>query len=210
MELYTEFYSAFEKLEQERCIKLAHDALKNGDIDVKDLYETVLRKSLANLTDIETDLNHKIWKEHIQSGIVRTIIEQANPYVLNKRNNSLLLKAAVICPDGEQHELGARMVSDYIRMMGFETFFVGRDTPRDEIHDLIETLKLDVIAISVTNYYNLSKAIQMVQDIKQNFPAIKLIVGGRGLDVNSEAFHELGIDVTRSFEDIQRVLGTNL
>jgi len=210
MELYTDFYSAFEKLEQEKCIKLAHDALENGDIDVKDLYELVLRKSLANLTDIETDLNHKIWKEHIQSGIVRTIIEQANPFVLSKRNKTLLSKAAIICPDGEQHELGARMVSDYIRMMGYETFFVGRDTPRDEIHDLIETLNLNVVAISVTNYYNLSKALQIVQDIKQNFPSIKLVVGGRGLDVNSEAFHEIGVDVTHSFEDIQRILGSNL
>jgi methanogenic corrinoid protein MtbC1 len=210
MELYTEFYSAFEKLEQEKCIKLAHDALKNGVIDVKDLYESILRKSLANLTDIETDINHKIWKEHIQSGIVRTIIEQANPYVLSKRSTESLLKAAVICPDGEQHELGARMVSDYIRMLGYETFFVGRDTPRNELHDLINTLKVDVIAISVTNYYNLSKALQMVQDIKNNFPNIKLIVGGRGLDVNAESFVELGVDVTHSYDDIQTVLRPNL
>ncbi len=207
MSLYEKFYLAFDQLEQEKCIQLAKDALLNEEISVVDLYENVLRKSLSHLTDIETDLNHKIWKEHIQSGIVRTIIEIANAYVLKNRTSLPLKRAAVICPDGEQHELGARMVSDYIRMCGYETFFVGRDTPRDEIHDCILGLNLNLIAISVTNHYNLSKAIQMVTDIQTNFPEIKLIIGGKAIEMNSEVFLSMGVDVTRNFDDIRRVVG---
>lgn len=208
MGLYEDFYLAFEKLEQEKCIQIVNNALLKEEISIIDLYENVLRRSLSNLTDIETDLNHKIWKEHIQSGIIRTIIEMANPYVLNSRETALNRRAAVLCPDGEQHELGARMVSDYIRMMGYETYFVGRDTPRDEIHDLILSLNLDLIAISVTNYYNLTKAVQMVNDIQKSFPNIKLIVGGKGLEINSELLISKDVEVAHSIDDIRRVLGS--
>lgn len=207
MHLYEAFYDAFEKLEQEKCIELVNDALKNQSISIEDLYENVLRMSMSHLTDVESDVNHKIWKEHIQSGIIRSVIEMAYPYVLSQRNMIASKRAAVICPDGEQHELGARMVSDYIRMMGFETFFVGRDTPRKELFDLIDSLKLDLIAISVTNYYNLSKAVQMVSFIESNFPSIKLIVGGKGFEMNPNLFDQNKVQVTHTYEDIKRVLG---
>lgn len=207
MSLYEDFYDAFEKLEQEKCIELISNALKNQEVSIIDLYENVLRKSMAHLTDVETDVNHKIWKEHIQSGIVRSVIELAYPYVLNSRNTKPLKRAAVICPDGEQHELGARMVSDYVRIMGFETYFVGRDTPRKELFDLINALNLDLIAISVTNYYNISKAIQMISFIETNFPSVKLIVGGKGFENNLNIFDRSKIEITNNFEDIKRVLG---
>lgn len=207
MGIYDDFYQSFEKLEQEKCVQLINDALMKEEITVVDLYEKVLRKSMSFLTDVESDSNHKIWKEHIQSGIVRTIIEMSSPFVLKNRTNLYFKRAAVICPDGEQHELGARMVSDYIRIMGYETFFVGRDTPRSEMKDLITSLSLDLIAISVTNYYNLTKVVQMVDFIELNFPNIKIIVGGKGIEMNSELFVNRGIEVTRSFNDIERVLG---
>ena len=209
MPLFEEFNHAFQALNQERCIQLTYDALSNESIRVEDLYENVLRKSLSVLTDKETDPTHKIWKEHIQSSIVRTIIEMAYPFVLKQRKVNLNKKAAIVCPDGEQHELGARMVSDYLRIMGYETYFVGRDTPRLEFLDMIKVLDLDVVAISVTNYYNLSKALQTVVDVKEHFPEVTLVPGGRGLDVNSEDLIKHDVEITHDLNDLKRYLGGN-
>ncbi len=209
MTLFEEFYRSFEALDQERCIQLSYDALSNESISIEDLYEDVLRKSLSFLTDNESDPTHKIWKEHIQSAIVRTIIEMAYPFVLKQRKLNLNKKAAIVCPDGEQHELGARMVSDYLRLLGYETYFVGRDTPRLEFLDMIKTLDLDVVAISVTNYYNLSKALQTVVDVKEHFPEVTLVAGGRGLDVNSEVLVKHDVMITHDLNDLKRYLGEN-
>lgn len=209
MTLFEEFYRSFEALDQERCIQLSYDALSNESISIEDLYEDVLRKSLSFLTDNESDPTHKIWKEHIQSAIVRTIIEMAYPFVLKQRKLNLNKKAAIVCPDGEQHELGARMVSDYLRLLGYETYFVGRDTPRLEFLDMIKTLDLDVVAISVTNYYNLSKALQTVVDVKEHFPEVILVAGGRGLDVNSEVLVKHDVMITHDLNDLKRYLGEN-
>lgn len=207
MPLYETFYQAFEALDQERCIQLTFDALNSESISIEDLYEHVLRKSLSSLTDKESDPTHKIWKEHIQSSIVRTIIEMTYPFVLKNRPLNLSKKAAVVCPDGEQHELGARMVSDYLRLLGYETYFVGRDTPRLEFIDMIRTLNLDVVAISVTNYYNLSKALQTVVDVKENFPNVTLVAGGRGLDINADVLIKHDVLITQNLSDLKRYLG---
>ena len=194
-------------MDQERCIQLTFDALNSESISIEDLYEHVLRKSLSSLTDKESDPTHKIWKEHIQSSIVRTIIEMTYPFVLKNRPLNLSKKAAVVCPDGEQHELGARMVSDYLRLLGYETYFVGRDTPRLEFIDMIRTLNLDVVAISVTNYYNLSKALQTVVDVKENFPNVTLVAGGRGLDINADVLIKHDVLITQNLSDLKRYLG---
>ena len=106
MRLFDEFYQAFENLEQEKCIDLVSNALKNQEITITDLYENVLRKSMSHLTDVETDVNHKIWKEHIQSGIVRSVIEMAYPYVLNNRSSKSIKRAAVFALMGSNMNLG--------------------------------------------------------------------------------------------------------
>lgn len=209
MALYEEFQLAFQALDKERCVQLSYDALADGTTSIEELYENVLRRSLAVLTDKETDPTHKVWKEHIQSSIVRTIIEMAYPFVMKRRSINQYKKAAVVCPDGEQHELGARMVSDYLWLMGYETYFVGRDTPRWDFLDMIKALELDVVAISVTNYYNLSKALQTVVDVKEHFPEVILVAGGRGLDVNAEVLVRHNVKIAYDLDTLKGFLGGN-
>lgn len=185
---YEAFMHAFNQLEKDKSVQLVYDWLKKHEITVIDLYEKILVRALANLSDIESDPSHKIWVEHIQSSIVRTIIEMAHPFVLENRKASIGKKAAVICPDGEQHELGARMINDYFILEGIQSFFVGRDTPRTEFIGMINELKLDYVAISVTNYYNLSevhKTIQLIEEANQN---VTIVLGGRAIINNPQPF----------------------
>lgn len=205
--MFETFYEAFDKLDKERSVQLAFDALNNQKITIVELYEGILRRSLAHLSDKESDPTHKIWKEHIQSSIVRTILEMAYPFVLKERSSKVLGSAAVVCPDQEQHELGARMVADYLTLLGYRTYFVGRNTPRNEFIDLISEMNMDIIAMSVTNYYNISAAIKTIQLIRQsgNFP--KILVGGIAVANNPQAFEGLNVTLTQSFEDLQHAVG---
>jgi methanogenic corrinoid protein MtbC1 len=180
--------NAFNQLDKDKSVQLMYDWLTNNEISVTDLYESILVRALANLSDIESDPTHKIWFEHIQSSIVRTIIEMAHPFVLANKKPSNGKKAAVICPDGEQHELGARMISDYFTLAGIQSFFVGRDTPRSEFIGMINELKLDYVAISVTNYYNLSAVHKTIQLIKQAKEDVTIVLGGRAILNNPKLF----------------------
>ncbi len=181
---YEMFMQGFNKLDKQKSVSIVHNWLINDQITIKQLYEEVLVKALENLTDTETNPQHKIWFEHIQSSIVRTIIEMAHPFVLQNKSQDTRVKAAVICPDNEQHELGARMINDYLVLSGIQSYFVGRDTPRNEFVKMIEELKLDYVAISVTNYYNLSEVLKTISLINEKIQNIKIIVGGRAVSNN--------------------------
>ena len=204
-----EFMEAFDRLDKETCVTMAFDALSSGQLNVPALYDGVLRKSMENLTDVETDPLHKIWKEHIKSSIVRTIIEMAFPFVVKAKTTASKGKAAVVCPDGEEHELGARMISDYLTLLGYETYFVGKSTPKKEFVDLIESLNLDVVALSVTNYYNFSVTLKTVEVIRERFPNLKLIVGGRGFDHNPQALAAYNVSLAQNFADLVKVMGAS-
>lgn len=205
-----EFMDAFDRLDKETCVTLAFDALSSGALDVPTLYDGVLRKSMENLTDVESDPTHKIWKEHIKSSIVRTIIEMAFPFVVKAKVVTTKGRAAVVCPDGEEHELGARMISDYLTLMGYETFFVGKSTPKKEFVDLIESLKLDVVALSVTNYYNFSVTLRTVELIREHFPNLTLIAGGRGFDHNPQALAGYHVALANNYAELIAAIGDNV
>jgi methanogenic corrinoid protein MtbC1 len=202
-----EFMDAFDRLDKETCVTLAFDALSSGAVDVPALYDGVLRKSMENLTDVETDPLHKIWKEHIKSSIIRTIIEMSFPFVVKAKASTTKGRAAVVCPDGEEHELGARMISDYLTLLGYETFFVGKSTPKKEFVDLIESLNLDLVALSVTNYYNFSVTLKTVELIRERFPDLKLIAGGRGFDHNPQALSTYNVELAQNFAELTVVTG---
>lgn len=180
----------FNALDKQKSVNLVYDWLMNDQISIKELYEEILVKALENLTDIESNPKHKIWYEHVQSSIVRTIIEMAHPFVLAKKAQDTGKKAAVICPVNEQHELGARMINDYLVLGGIQSYFVGRDTPRNEFVKMIEEMKLDYVAISVTNYYNISEVHKIIRVINENISDIKIIVGGRAIRNNPAALQE--------------------
>jgi len=205
--MFETFYKAFDQLDKETSVQIAFDALSNEKITIIELYEGILRRSLAHLTDKASDPTHKIWKEHIQSSIVRTILEMAYPFVLKQRSSKVLGSAAVLCPDQEQHELGARMVADYLTLLGYKTYFVGRNTPRSEFVDLIKEMNMDVIAMSVTNYYNVSSAIKTIQLIQQSGVSPKILVGGIAVSHNPKAFEGMDVTITQSVEDLKQAVG---
>lgn len=179
---------AFNQLDKDTCVQLVYDWLNSKEITVVQLYETILVKALSNLSDIESDPTHKIWFEHIQSSIVRTIIEMAHPFVLSSKKPAINKKAAVICPDGEQHELGARMINDYLVLEGIQSYFVGRDTPKSEFIGMINELNLDYVAISVTNYYNLTQVLKTIELIEQQANNVTILLGGRAIMNNPAPF----------------------
>lgn len=206
--IYNEFKVHFDSEDKEKAVAYILGKLEQGEIDVVDLYTKVLTPMLNN---IECDLEDRkicIWKEHVKTAIVRTIVECSYPYVIMKRDSlkrSPVGKAAVICPPDEYHDLGARMAADFFTIAGFDTIYVGGNTPYKDFYNAIEGIRPDVVAISVSNYYHLVAAKKMVDQLKEavDYP-VKIVVGGYAFTNDTEnKIKTVGADVhAGSFEDI--------
>lgn len=209
-EIYNEFIQYLTKQDKENCVKYILKCLDEKKVTIVELYEDILTKSL-NSIGCEID-NEKvcIWKEHVRSSIIRTIIENCYKYVLLEVQNKINKKVFVMCPDGETHELGARIVADYFTMKGLDTVYVGSSTPKAEFIDVINYIKPDYIALSVTNYFNLVEAKKVINEIRNKDKKVKIIVGGNAFK-NRDNINEFKADyLLNSYKDIDNILKEGL
>jgi len=209
-----DFLGALDAEDRAACVEMALHRLQMGHIDVLALYREVLVPALNEWECKAGEADVCIWKEHVRTSIIRTVVEAAYPYVVKEAERRALAKgkaakAAVVCPPGELHELGARMVADFFTLAGLETTFVGASTPIDDFVAALGHFKPRYVAISVTNAYNLIALRDLVARIKGRLPeGTTVVVGGRAVKHDPELARRIGADVILdTFEDISRLAG---
>lgn len=206
---YDTFKEHLGRQEKEPCILLAQDLLNSGQADVIELYEGLLMPALNNIHDGDGGSPAAVWQEHIRSAIVRSILEGCYPRLLQERERRGYprngKKVLVLCPRDEYHEIGARMAADFFTVCGYDALFIGANTPEATIAEAVEALKPDNLAISVTNYYNLSAARKAIEGIRYRpgHPP-KILAGGHAFYQNPDIYKQIGADAClRTFEDIE-------
>lgn len=213
-EMYNAFLAYFSQGNKEKSVFYALSLLSEKKMDVIMLYEEILRPALNQV--FETDsIDLRIWREHLRTGIVRTIVEGAYPYVLEKKKElgfAQHLSAVILCPPEEYHDLGARMAADFFTICGVDTVFIGANTPCKECLQALLITKPDMIAISISNYYNLINAQHMIEKIHKSvdYP-VTILVGGSGLEHNIDIEKRLGADYrVETFEDVEKIVTLKL
>lgn len=209
MEFYNKFMEYLEKEDKEKAVFYAISLLEENKIDILTLYTKILAPSLNNMFCKSTEKGICIWREHVRSSIIRTIIECAYPYVIKQRDKNGIERrnesVVVVCPQDEYHEIGARMVADFYTLHGFDTVFVGANTPKQDFVSAINVIKPKYVVISVTNYYNIVNAERAIKKIRENANYdLKIIVGGYAFRANKEIYKDIGADyLMDSFEEIE-------
>lgn len=212
-EVYQEFLSALDREDKERAVRLVVELLDEGKVGIVQLYDELLAPSLNEWECAETDGDLCVWKEHVRSSIVRTILEVVYPYVLRERDAKGVprrgVSVAVLCPPDELHEIGPRMVADFFTLSGYDVTFVGANTPIDDFIEGVGHLRPRYVAIGVTNYYNLVALRRAVERIRGRLPeGTEVIVGGSAFASNPGLAQEMGADrLLATFEDIRALDG---
>lgn len=210
---YIDFLNLLEKEDRYGCIKYAQELLKQKKLCVVDLYEKIIAPAIQNITCKLNEKSMCIWQEHVRSSIVKSVIENCYIYVAEEANKNSDLekkeKVVVLCPEGEYHDIGARMISDFFVILGYDAIFVGSDTPKSDFLAAINHIKPKYAVISVTNYYNLVAAKKAIENIKNTTTEeVKIIVGGNAFKSNRGTYIKIGADILiNDFKDIENLGG---
>lgn len=210
--VYKQFWDALEKMDKPRCVDLALQALEQGSMDIESLYTRILAPALNSMTTKEDELQVAIWKEHVRSSIVRTIIECCYPFVLKEIRQKGILpdkgKVVIFSPPEEYHELGARMGADFFNLCGYQTLYVGSNTPKADLMHGIQVEKPNYVVIHAMNFYNLFNVKKIIEEMKTAFPAVKIFVSGYAFIHDVNMSRNLGaIAVIDSVADILALEG---
>ncbi len=208
--LYENLLTSLQEENKEKALNLCLAALKEKSITIVDLYQSVLSPALNHVIEEYPHDEDLIWREHVRSGIVRNIVEAVFPYVLEERDKFAEANKGnviVMCPEYEDHDLGARMISDFFTIVGFNSTFIGAKTPIKTILKAVEIISPKYLCISVTNYYNLISVKKTIESIKSSSDKnITFLLGGSAFISNPNDYIKAGGDyLLNSFQDIEKL-----
>ena len=197
---------ALKEEKKDLCIELSLESIEKNIYTIPELYENVLKTGLYSIDYCSGD--DCIWKEHIKTSIVRSVIECLYPYIikLKKSAKPVNKKVVLACPEKEYHEIGLRMVDDFFSILGYQSIFIGANTPKIQVLNAVTRTKADYLDVSVTDYYLLFEAQKMIQLVRDVDKDIKVIVGGNAFKENMDSLKSIGGDTyIETFEDLIRL-----
>ena len=131
-----------------------------------------------------------IWEEHMASAMVRTVVEILYPGVVRLRLAAPALNRRVLLatPPEETHDLGLRMIADRFDMAGWTTYFLGADTPVEQLIDAARKLDVDAIVLSSATHYHRLFLREYVDQLKRELSHVHVWVGGSAFAKGDEGW----------------------
>ncbi|MCK9303981.1 MAG: cobalamin-dependent protein [Bacteroidales bacterium] len=174
------------------CSKIIQEHLKN-QIPVQYLYENIIKKSLYEVGELWESNKITVATEHLASAIVEAILNELYFTIVGGKKN---IKSVVVsCVENEFHQIGIKMVSDIFELNGWNSFFLGANTPTNELIKFTKIIKPDILAISLTLNYNLPILERMIQEIRKEITDLPVLVGG-------QAFTRGGKDAVAKYSNV--------
>ena len=156
-----------------------------------ELYEDLIRVALYEVGHLWEINRISVATEHLATAITEGILNELfGEIVSNKRINR---KVVVACAENEQHQVGAKMVADTFEMLGWDSFFLGTGIPTTELIRYIHETGPDLIAVSLSIYFNFSNFLILIGKLREEFPETQIIAGGQAFrHITSEITSRLG------------------
>lgn len=209
-EIFKGHLNSHDRLE---TVRYGISLLENGVVSVSELYEHILAPSLNAVLVCRDNEHEMIWREHVMTNIIRSVIESAFPYVLKERDKysqpGFSRKVMLVCPEEEYHDIGIRMGADFFTIAGYDVTYIGGNTPKSNILSAANYLHPDIIDISVSNYLNLFMLEKIVPELKQELPQnVMICLSGSAFRHTGRTFMDFHADrLVNSFQDVLDLRG---
>lgn len=180
----SDFLKILETEDRYEALRFILALMNDQRYSVLEIHQDLLTPALNSMVPSGNE-NVDIWKEHVRTSIIKTIIENLLPFVMDERDARATPKGktvAVLCPTEEYHDVGARMATDILTINGYKPIFVGANTPLRVFEAGLASQPIDYIAISISNPYHLVSTRKIIEGIRAHNPTVKIIVGGSAIN----------------------------
>lgn len=173
--------------------KIVMDAVENK-MPVKDIYLQVFQQSQYEVGRLWLNNEISVATEHFCSASTQTIMAQMYPYIFSTNRIGKTLVAA--CVGGELHEIGIRMVTDFFEMEGWDTYYLGANSPAASILNAIDENEAHMVAMSAAMPYHRSLLRETIRKIRDSSAGknVKIMIGGSALNFFGDGWSDFGAD----------------
>ncbi len=173
--------------------RLILDAVANG-ASIKDIYLHVFQPSQYELGRLWQTNQINVAQEHYCTAATQMIMSQLYPYIFQTKRKKRCV--VVTCVGGELHEIGARMVADFFEMDGWDSHFIGANTPLESLLNYLVECRADILALSATMVFHVSKVAEIIAAVynHSSLSNLRVIVGGYPFNTSPGLWQQVGAD----------------
>jgi methanogenic corrinoid protein MtbC1 len=170
------------------------DAVAAKRIGVREVYEQVLGPVQQELGRLWHMNDLTVAEEHFATATTAMVMSQLYPHLPRKPRHGKVVVAASV--QGNQHDLGVRMVCDYFEMEGWRAVYLGANVPAPDLAIAVEHFACDLLCLSAY----LPTQLRAVEDTIASVRAqeagqrCKVLVGGPAFLEADVLWREIGAD----------------
>lgn len=117
-------------------------------------------------------------------------------------------RVLITAVEGDQHVMGLRMIADVLEGAGYETIYLGADTPLDGLIDSIEHWEPSVVALGGTAPWSGPMLVKTILAIRAANPSMPIVLGGAQAVSAASAAGDGQIFVASDAESVVEVVGS--
>lgn len=192
-ELQRRYLSCLLENRRSDALKCCEQALSDGT-GIESLYLDVIQPTQYELGALWQSGTLSVAQEHYCTAATQFVMSQLQPYfVLPKRVGHTLVAS---CVGDELHEVGLRIITDLFEANGWNTVYLGANTPADSIAEWVASQGAAVLAVSTTMSQHLFGVAAVIEAVRRHpgCQRTKIIVGGHPFNVDPFLWRRVGAD----------------
>ncbi|WP_051140488.1 cobalamin B12-binding domain-containing protein [Azospirillum brasilense] len=158
-----------------------------------DLYLHVFQPALREIGRLWQTRAITVAHEHFATAATQAIMGQLYPAIFAAERRGLSMVAT--CVGGEQHEIGIRMVADFFEMAGWDSHYLGANTPADSVVRSVRERGARVLAVSATITAHVGRVAALIAAVRaEPGEPPHVLVGGYPFNLVPDLWKTVGAD----------------
>jgi len=171
------------------------EAIEEG-VDIREIYLHVLQPCQWEIGRLWQTGSLSVAREHYCTAVTQQIISRLYPKLFSlspERKGRVCVATAV---GDELHELGIRMVSDFLEMAGWDTIYLGASTPAESVVQTCIDHGADLLGLSTTLSIHLGELRNLIDRVQEaeECRSTRIIVGGYPFNLVDDLWRSVGAD----------------
>jgi methanogenic corrinoid protein MtbC1 len=190
-----DYLAALLRGDRRLATELIREAVERG-APVKEIYLEVFQRSQYEIGRLWQINEISVAKEHYCTAATQLIMSQLYPHIFAGDKNGGTYVG--MCVSGNLHEIGGRMIADFFEMAGWNSYYLGANTPSEGVVETLVERGADVLGISATMTAQLGAVEELVEIVraKSACAGVKILVGGYSFNIAPELWRAVDADGT--------------
>jgi len=194
-QIYNDYLSLLLAGDKAACSQVVTELLA-ANIEIKDLYTHLFQRSMYRVGELWEFNKISVAVEHLATSITESLLTLVYPILFSAEH--IGKKAIIACAANEFHQLGAKMVADIFELNGWDGYFVGANTPTNDLMQLIDEKNPEFLGLSISIYSNMPVLLSVIEKTRTSYPQLDILVGG-------QAFRWGGTNIANKYPNLSYI-----